>query len=349
MSDLLVSLVFVLHSFYPSFHCLIPPSFLFATLSFLMVQVALVQATLDNTVGVLFLGVVLGALLLGINFLQSYIYFHEFPNDSRLHRISVLALCLLDALHLALAIHCVYAYVITGFGYAPGLTVIAWSIKLQVSVNVVVILIVQCLYTTRVWLLGSYHRGALGYIVASIVASGFAIGILFAYFIYTIHTYAELSKISWVVDTALSLSTSIDFVIAAAMCYYLWKSKGQIRDFNSRISTAIQYTLASGLLTSACSLSALFSYILLPQTFVFVALQFLLTKLYVGSYLAMLNARQRNDNGSGSFGITVSVDVWRTKTSNTSSFWSPRPLSTVPERSAFSELEADWQKLDGQC
>ena len=35
---------------------------------------------------------------------------------------------LLDALHLALAIHCVYAYVITGFGYAPGLTVIAWYV-----------------------------------------------------------------------------------------------------------------------------------------------------------------------------------------------------------------------------
>jgi len=77
------------------------------------------------------------------------------------------------------------------------------------------------------------------------------------------------------------------------MCLYLWKSKGMVARLNSKISIVMQYTLSSGLLTSACSLSAMFSYLLLPDTFVYLALSFLLTKLYVGSFLAMLNARER--------------------------------------------------------
>lgn len=320
-----------------------------------MVQVGtLVQSTLDNTVGALFLGTVVAALLFGINIFQSYSYFHEFPNDSRLHRTSVLILFLLDAFHLLLAIRSVYAYIVTGFGDPLGLLDILWSIKLQVSVNVVVVLIVQSLYTMRVWLLAGYHGGVLGYIVVLAVASGFAVGILLACLLYTIRTYTELSKISWSINAAISVSTLIDSVIAAAMCYYLVKSKGLRPELNSRISTIIQCILGSGLLTSACSLSTLFSYNLLPKTFVFLALQFLLTKLYVGSYLAMLNARERPGLEGGSFGGTASLDRWRGKGSHTtSSFWSPQPLSTIVTEiplASFSRSEADfWGKPDGQC
>lgn len=318
-----------------------------------MVQVGtLAQPTLNNTVGALFLGLVVAALLFGINIFQSYSYLHQFPHDPRLQRISVFILCLLDTFHLCLAIRSVYAYNITGFGDLFGLLVIIWSIKLQVLVNVVVILIVQCLYTMRVWLLAGYHRGVLGYIAVLVVATGFAVGIMLSSLLYTIDTYAELSKISWAINAALSVSTLIDSVIAAAMCYYLGKSKGQKIELNSRISTIIQCILGSGLLTSACSLSTLFSYNLLPKTFIFLALQFLMTKLYVGSYLAMLNARERPSNEGGSFGGTVSLERWRGKGGHTtSSFWSPQPLSTVTTgMQAFSTSEVDsWQKPDEQC
>lgn len=43
------------------------------------------------------------------------------------------------------------------------------------------------------------------------------------------------------------------------MCFYLRKSKGEEQRLNTRISRVMQYTLNSGLLTSACSLSALFT------------------------------------------------------------------------------------------
>jgi len=110
---------------------------------------------------------------------------------------------------------------------------------------------------------------------------------------YAVHSFLDLDRIAWAINASLGTSTAIDFFIAGTMCYYLRQSKGLETHLNSRISRLMQYTLGSGLFTSACSLSAMFSYILLPNTFIVLALEFLLTKLYVGSFLAMLNSRQR--------------------------------------------------------
>lgn len=96
-------------------------------------------------------------------------------------------------------------------------------------------------------------------------------------FSFHVHTYAELDRVSvscypfynygnanvgllqWSIISSLATSTTIDFAIAAAMCFYLRKSKGDEQRLNTRISRVMQYTLNSGLLTSACSLSALFT------------------------------------------------------------------------------------------
>ncbi|RDB17544.1 hypothetical protein Hypma_001182 [Hypsizygus marmoreus] len=249
--------------------------------------------TIDNTVGAAYLGVVGSAFLYGVTTLQMYWYYHQFDRDPWLHKYSVAILWVLDTFHLAITVHAVYVYTITGFGNVEGLQHILWSIKLQVSINVVVVLMVQSLYAYRVWILGGYHGGVLGYLVAAVVAAGFAIGIIIAYQIYTVDKYKELDAVGWAINASLATSTAIDFVIAGAMCFYLRKSKGSETRLNSRISRMMQYTLSSGLFTSACSLSAMFSYILLPETFIFLAVEFLLTKLYVGSFFAMLNARER--------------------------------------------------------
>lgn len=303
---------------------------------------SLTNRTLDNTLGAIILGMVGSSMLFGITTLQTYWYYHCYPNDSTLHKCSVALLWILDALHLTLVIHAVYTYSVAGFGNALGLEDITWSIKLQASINIVIVLLVHSLYATRVWLLGGYHQGVLGYIVASVVAGGFVIGVVFSCFCWKVQTYAELERIAWLVEAAFGTSTAIDFVIAAAMCYYLRKSKGSISRLNSRISTIIQYTLSSGILTSACSLAAMFSYILLPNTFAFLALEFLATKLYVVSFISMLNARERSRLGLSTLEGSGSEPSWRRHlmAHTTSSFWSPRPVSMVSFDAARSPPES---------
>ncbi|KAJ7159766.1 hypothetical protein C8R46DRAFT_1109022 [Mycena filopes] len=249
--------------------------------------------TLGNTLGAVFFGVVSSCILFGVSTLQVYQYFHYYSNDNLWQKASVALLWSLDTVHLGLEIASGYHYGVTDFGVQKGLGEILWSIKLLVAINVVIILLVQSLYAYRVWLLGGYHHGVLGYLVAAVVLAGFAIGIVLAYETYTVTNWSESNDIAWAVESSFAASTTIDVVISVAMCFYLRKSKGRESQLNSRISTLMQYTLSCGVFTSACSVACLFTFILMPDTLVFLALSFLLTRLYVNSFMAMMNARER--------------------------------------------------------
>ncbi|KAG7087621.1 hypothetical protein E1B28_013569 [Marasmius oreades] len=152
---------------------------------------SLEHPTENNTLGAAFLGAVGAGILFGITCLQAFLYFYRYSKDSLLHKAAVAILWLLDATHLAITIHAVYFYLVQNFGHPEAFLNIVWSLKvhailyppayvvarvisqLQVSFNVVIILIVQSLYAYRVWLLRGYHRGILGYLVALVVAGGF--------------------------------------------------------------------------------------------------------------------------------------------------------------------------------
>ncbi|KAJ7056039.1 hypothetical protein C8F01DRAFT_1156627 [Mycena amicta] len=257
------------------------------------VDVFTMQApTLDNTLGAVFLGVIFSCILFGISTLQMYLYYHFYPSDSSLHKVSVAVLWTLDTLHLALTI--------SAFGNSPALAVVLWQVKLLVAINVIIILIVQSLYAYRVWLLGGYHHGVLGYLVCAVVIAGFAIGIVLAVETYTLDNFPDTSNIAWAIYACFSASTTIDIMLSAAMCFYLRKSKGTERVLNSKISTLMQYTLSCGVFTSACSVACLFSFILMSNNLIFFSLTFILTRLYVNSFMAMLNARARQRRNEGS-------------------------------------------------
>ncbi|SJL15363.1 uncharacterized protein ARMOST_18856 [Armillaria ostoyae] len=136
-----------------------------------------------------------------------------------------------------------------------------------------------------------------------VVISFFSSGLL-VYKTYTITTFTGLASMGWAIDAAFATSTGIDFFISFAMCYYLHKSRSisEFSSTNSRLLVLMWFVLMSGLATSACSTVALVTFIVLPNTLVFLGVEFLLTKLYVNSLLSMLNARKRlqgANTGSG--------------------------------------------------
>ncbi|KAI5826400.1 hypothetical protein K523DRAFT_88339 [Schizophyllum commune Tattone D] len=254
------------------------------------------EQSLDTMYGAPFIGVIIASFLFGVTSLQAYWYFHHYPRDPLKQKLSVGSLWLLDTAHTAATIHAVYYYMVKNFGNVTAAYHIVWSIQLQVAINVVIIVLVQSLYASRIWRLSGYHRGFLGYVAMATVLGGFGIGVVLAYEIYSIDTFIELNHVAWVVEASLSAATGIDAVLALAMCWHLKKSQGKDQVLNSRISTIMQYTLSSGLLTSACSLAALAMFTVQRATLVYLGIEFLLTKLYAGSYFALLNARRRDDS-----------------------------------------------------
>ncbi|CAA7262348.1 unnamed protein product [Cyclocybe aegerita] len=265
------------------------------------------NVTLGNTIGASFLGTVAASILYGITALQIYLYYITYPKDWRFQKVAVGILAGLDTIHLGLTIHAVYHYVITEFGNLAAQQFVVWSFKLQIAVNVVIVLMVQSLYTLRVWKLGRHHSRVWPIIVIALVGAGYIIGIYLAVETYRLNTFADLKGMNWVVYASFSSATSVDIAIATAIVYYLRAARTSFAGTNNRIISIMRYVLISGFLTSACSLTALITYAALPNTLVFLGVEFLLTKLYINSYIAMLNARTSvRDTESSSANVSVS-------------------------------------------
>jgi hypothetical protein len=121
------------------------------------------------------------------------------------------------------------------------------------------------------------------------LASGVAIALIWA--VYQCHVFSDLVKIEWATFMALGTITFVDFVIASSLCYLLATSRTGFSSTDSIITKLMAYIINTGCLTSVCSLSAMITCAVMPHNFIFLGVEFLVAKLYVNSFLALLNAR----------------------------------------------------------
>ncbi|PBK81088.1 hypothetical protein ARMGADRAFT_1068692 [Armillaria gallica] len=86
--------------------------------------------SVSETLGALYVGVTIAAVLYGITNLQSVIYYRRYPNDWWVYRYSVGILWALDTVHVAISVYTVYFYLIHFFGDLKGaLQYHSWSQK----------------------------------------------------------------------------------------------------------------------------------------------------------------------------------------------------------------------------
>ncbi|PPQ72813.1 hypothetical protein CVT26_003333 [Gymnopilus dilepis] len=120
---------------------------------------------------------------------------------------------------------------------------------------------------------------------------------------YSLSAWSDLSQpnVASIVKATFACITGIDNILAIAMCYFLQKSRSSFSSTNHRIVAVIHYVLVSGALTSAASLVVLVTFLTMPNNLIFIGITFFLAKLYINSYIAMLNARQpkREESYSG--------------------------------------------------
>ncbi|KAG1822495.1 uncharacterized protein BJ212DRAFT_807496 [Suillus subaureus] len=107
---------------------------------------------LTNTFGVLFIGVILAAVLFGVTIIQVFIYFQTHSGTGiTFYKLIVILLWILDTLHLALIVHCVYFYLVINYANIGALKEVVWSSKLQLVVTALSIFVEHLLYAYRIW------------------------------------------------------------------------------------------------------------------------------------------------------------------------------------------------------
>ncbi|KAJ7662508.1 hypothetical protein B0H17DRAFT_1211900 [Mycena rosella] len=245
---------------------------------------------LDNTMGSLLIGVIVGAVLYGISLLQCLFYFTRYERDPVYLRVLVAATVILDTIHLCFVSHTVYQNLISNYYDHESLQVMTWSVSLEALATGITAGIVQLFYAYRVWKMSHHNVILTGIILLFILVlkhevnnclstqkcqypshlATAAAGTAWVGLAFTAHTYERLLRITPLTITINSLSTGADVIITETLCFMLHQT---------RPPTLETETIINRLL------------IVSSRTLVYAAFYFCIGRLYSNSLLASLNAR----------------------------------------------------------
>ncbi|RDB18041.1 hypothetical protein Hypma_000871 [Hypsizygus marmoreus] len=274
------------------------------------------MADLNATYGSAFIGLIVGAVLYGVTLLQTFLYYRQYPQDSRLTKFLVFLLWVLDTAHLVLCTMSIYWYLVTNFANPLALNKTTWSMDLQTDCNGLIGLIVECFFARRVWAMSG--NILLTGVIVILACIHFGLGIVFTIKSFILIDLDKFPQLIWVTSAGLGSAAAADIIIACALCYYLTKNKTGFSRTDSLITTLIAYSLTTGLITSVIAFIAVVTFAIMPKNYVWLAFFWVLGKCYVNSFLAALNSRESlrekvNPHGDGTF---LQLSPFRAITSN---------------------------------
>jgi len=163
----------------------------------------------------------------------------------------------------------------------------------------------QCcrsLYSLRVWQLSratsklqssDYNVRVTVIVIVVIIIAAFGVGCTF---IKEVTHLSDLTVHHWWLYMGNATSAFIDTVLAGMMVVIIYRhhrtQKGEIsRRSIPVLSALVQYCVGSGLLTSIVATAMVILYSIKSDSLVYLAFVFVITKLYVNSFIAVLNLR----------------------------------------------------------
>ncbi|KAE9383489.1 hypothetical protein BT96DRAFT_1027191 [Gymnopus androsaceus JB14] len=260
---------------------------------------------LDNTMGALLVGILFSSALWGISAAQTYIYFDTFYNQDTLRlKLLVVFIFGLDTAHQIMLCHLIYVYLVSNFGNPNYLALVVWSIlvrhyilfirmntltpfKVMVILSAIIAATIQLFMCWRIWILSNKSVYWIIPLVVVVLAS-FVITVVYFVRSWSLRTWVELADLSKISRAVNGLNFGGDIVITFAMVYLLDTSKT-----NALMNRLMYFCLATGLLTTVCAICSLVSISVWPNTFVYIGFYVVLARLYVNSFLATLNAREK--------------------------------------------------------
>ncbi|KAI0337695.1 hypothetical protein BDW22DRAFT_1433117 [Trametopsis cervina] len=217
----------------------------------------------EATAGPLLVFVCLAFIVYGIFVAQLYYYSLNYPNDSRSLRGYVWFVALLETCHTVFCIVAVYAYLIIHFGDAVnGVDRVNWSMRTTVVLEIMMVALVQGLYTWRIWHVSNKSM-IMPLIPAFLFISRFCLGI-----------------------TSFGLMSLCD----------TWVDFLQLKSLQGTLSATYATELATDASISAilvyCIPAVIITFNAARNNLLFAGLIELRSKLYANTMLALLNARR---------------------------------------------------------
>jgi len=259
----------------------------------------------DNTLGALLVGGLAATALWGVTCVQASSFFLNGSNDRTWHKALVGFLWALDTFDTILNGHILYFYLISNYFSPQEILYPVWSVILHVAATALSNFIVRGIFARRVYRLSKGNiPGTL--LIVALSTTDLVVGITITAKAFGISSYLELNSLSSLMYLTFAAGTGADLSVAIALCWLLRQSRTGFKRTDSLIRVLMTYTINTGLLVALDATAGMFTYVFMPHNFVFLGCFLLLSKLYLNSYLAILNARGRLHGNDGPTSIHLS-------------------------------------------
>ncbi|KAF9066357.1 hypothetical protein BDP27DRAFT_1449817 [Rhodocollybia butyracea] len=267
------------------------------------------MSAFEVTFGSNLIGSWLTAALYGLTTAQTYTFFNNRYGNSTSLKMLVFSLWVLDTLHTVVVFHIIYHYLISSAFNAPAFLLPVWSLPASVVVNAFVVAICQIYFTWVIYKLckKTWLRITLTMFIMAFIILHFGWGIATAVIMMLQKTLADYQTKQFVAFLPYTITQlPVDFALAASLCILLFKKRTAFQRTETLINTLIMYAVNRCILTSAVALVEVLAVGIAPDSFWFIAAEYILGQLYVNSLLATLNGRDSVKDSSSRGDATLS-------------------------------------------
>ncbi|RPD75847.1 hypothetical protein L226DRAFT_390396 [Lentinus tigrinus ALCF2SS1-7] len=246
----------------------------------------------DTTYGAYLISTLVGVMLQGTIFHQTYRYVKLFPNDLRYIKLWVASVVFVEVINTLFTMHASYFYMVTNiFNVAVLTEKPVWSISWTAAPGCASALLVEIFFGRRLWLVGRQFRPIVAFALlldVSFFACFLALDIIGA----TARTNDEFFKHSYFSTIGAGLIGSGDLMVTSCLIYVLRTSRTGIRSTNSQLDLLIRYAVGTGFLICVLNVLILTFSIKWPDNWIYTGLTTIITKMYANALLVSLNARR---------------------------------------------------------
>ncbi|KAG7443116.1 uncharacterized protein BT62DRAFT_935452 [Guyanagaster necrorhizus] len=225
-----------------------------------------------------------------------------------------------------------YWHLITNFSHASSLDHLTWSMNVQTGFNGLIAVIVECSFARRVYTLS--RNVVITATIAVFSCFHFGLEIVFTVKSFRLGSMGEFQQLIWITSAGNGSSAVADILIAASLCFYLYRSRTGYPRTDSLISTLIVYSVATGLVSSLIGVVIVITFVIMPNNYIWLAFCWIGGKCYVNSFLALLNCRYslREKAGQKSDKTFMQFSLFQTASGGTVHMPAPAPVARRSSR-----------------
>jgi len=237
-----------------------------------------------------FVGAMICLSFYGVTVAQTIFYCKSFPRDPLHIKCLIAFLFAMDTIHVYCLSSGFWQFLIVGRIDVNLLIVTPWTISTSIIVTYIIAFVVQTFFGYRVWIISNGSRvitGIIGITALIQIASGMGVA---AYIIMSKSMGSIFDNQAG--NFELSSSVLCDITITSSLVYYFRRHRTGVKRTEIALQKLVRVTINTGLLGTVAAFVGLVLFHVTRGQYMCVAAHFLMSKCYVNSLMATLNARE---------------------------------------------------------